>query len=275
MSEATAALEVRNVRRAYGSLLAVADVSFEVQPGEVFVLLGANGAGKSTVLRSIAGLQRVDSGEIRVSGLSVQTDPVEARRRLGYLPEETILYPDLTGRETLQMSGALRGMEPERVDDRAGALLRFFDLEAAADRAVSGYSRGMRRKVSVAMALLADPPTLLFDEPTGGLDPPSIALFRSVLREARARGRGVLLSTHVLAEVEGEADRIAIMEKGLLKAMGTPAELRQQADLAADSSLEDVYLLLTGRQRRSAASLFDSAVDADTDPGAAEDSSNG
>lgn len=263
MSESTPALEVRNVRRAYGSLLAVSDVSFKVQPGEVFVLLGANGAGKSTVLRSIAGLQRVDSGEIRVSGLSVQTDPVEARRQLGYLPEESILYPDLTGRETLQMSGALRGMEPARVEERAAALLRFFDLEAAADRAVSGYSRGMRRKVSVAMALLADPPTLLFDEPTGGLDPPSIALFRSVLREARDRGRGVLLSTHVLAEVEGEADRIAIMEKGLLRAMGTPEELRQQADLSADASLEDVYLLLTGRQRRSAAALFDAGTDTD------------
>ncbi len=250
-------LEVRGVSKSYGSVKAVIDVSFSVAPGEIVVLLGDNGAGKSTILRSIVGLQGIDAGSILVDGRDVSHDPIGARAALGFLPEETVLYPDLTGRETLQMAGALRQLDGDRVERRADALLSFFKLEGAADRPVKGYSKGMRRKVALSVALLGEPPVLVLDEPTGGLDPVNIALFRSVLREARDRRKAILLSSHLLAEVENDADRLAIMKGGALLAIGDHAELRKTAGLPEDAPLEQVYLSITGHQLGSAAGAFE------------------
>ena len=248
-------IDIQHVTKRYGDLEALSDVSFHVQPGEVFGLLGPNGAGKSTLAKILTGLLRPDTGTASIDGVDVAQHPVDARARFGYLPEESVLYDVLTAREHLQLFADLRQVPHDQALPRAQRLLDFFDLSHAADREVSTYSRGMRRKTSIALTLMANPPAILFDEPVGGLDPDGVRLFAELLAELKRRNHAVIVQSHILGLVEKRCDRIGILDRGSLLACGTLDELRAQTN-QPDADLEDLFLAITGRTVKDATHLL-------------------
>lgn len=249
-------IEVCGVEKSYGELQALAGVSFTVQPGETFGLLGHNGAGKSTLAKILSGLLRPDAGAAKICGLDVAEDPQGVRAHFGYLPEESVLYEELSAREHLELFGALRGVSPRPASERAARLLDFLDLSEAADRPVGTYSRGMRRKTAIAVSVVGDPEVLLFDEPTGGLDPDGAHRFAELLAELKRRERTVVIQSHILGMIEKRCDRIGILDHGELLACGTVDELRQQAELPG-ADLEDLFLKLTGQEEKDATGLLE------------------
>lgn len=249
-------IEVAGIEKSYGELSALSGVSFTVNPGETFGLLGHNGAGKSTLAKILSGLLRPDAGQVRICGVDVALDPQGVRQHFGYLPEESVLYDELSAREHLELFAAIRGVAPEAAQARAERLLGFHDLSAAADRAVGTYSRGMRRKTAIAVAVVGDPSVVLFDEPTGGLDPDGARRFAELLEELKRRERTLVISSHILGLVEKRCDRIGILDHGRLLACGTLEELRAEAELP-EADLEDLFLKLTGQEARDATGLLD------------------
>jgi ABC-2 type transport system ATP-binding protein len=233
------------VEKSYGDVRALKSVSFEVRAGEVFGLLGANGAGKTTLNRCIATLIRPDSGRIEVAGCDVEKDPDGVRAALGYLAEFPQLYPALSAEEFLRFAGGLRGVSGDELSSRIDRWLELFELQEARGRPLKGFSQGMLRKTALAATLLGEPRVVLLDEPTNGLDPPSVYLFRRVLEGLRDEGRTVLLSSHVLPFVAKVCDRIGILAGGGLRAVGTQAELRIEANLP-DADLEELFLHFSG-----------------------------
>ncbi|HEU0294750.1 MAG TPA: ABC transporter ATP-binding protein [Anaerolineales bacterium] len=238
-------IETRNLIKRYGDKVAVDDVSFDVYQGEVFGFLGPNGAGKTTTIKVIVGLLQPTSGTVKVAGYDVQAQPMLAKASSGYVPDTPNLYAKLTGRELLRFVGDLYNMDRARVARRIDELLRMFDLTGAADDTVDSYSHGMQQKTSLAAALMHDPKVLILDEPTVGLDPKSARLIKDILRQLADRGAAVMLSTHILEIAERMCDRIGIINKGQLIAVGTMNELRT-LDATGRTSLEDIFLSLTG-----------------------------
>ncbi len=204
-------IDVVDLTRTYGRVSALRGVTLRVGPGERVCLLGHNGAGKSTLMKILAGQLLPSGGSVRVGGVDVAADPEGARRAMGFVPEEPALYDYLTAREFLELVVALRG---------AGTIedgLTIADLGADADRLVREYSQGMRRRTALAAALVARPPVLILDEALNGLDPPSSARVRDILRQRAEEGAAVLLSTHVLEIAQAFATRVVVLEKGLLR----------------------------------------------------------
>ncbi|MGE5222822.1 MAG: ABC transporter ATP-binding protein [Omnitrophica WOR_2 bacterium] len=228
----------------YGDKLAVDDVSFNVYGGEVFGFLGPNGAGKTTTIKMIVGLLQPTSGFVRVDGYDVQTQPLKAKAASGYVPDTPNLYPKLSGREFLRFVGDLYELERNRVERRIEELLRLFDLSDAGDDLLDSYSHGMKQKTVLAAALMHDPRVLVLDEPTVGLDPKSARLIKDILRQLADRGAAICLSTHILEIAERMCDRIGIINKGKLVAVGSMDELRAMGQ--GETSLEDIFLNLTG-----------------------------
>lgn len=239
-------IEARQLVKQYGEKIAVNDVSFEVFGGEVFGFLGPNGAGKTTTIKMIVGLLQPSSGTIKVAGYDVQTQPLLAKACSGYVPDTPNLYAKLTGRELLRFVADLYDLDRKMVARRIEELLRTFDLTSAADDTLDSYSHGMQQKASLSAALIHDPRVLVLDEPTVGLDPKSARLIKDILRQIADRGAAVMLSTHILEIAERMCDRIAIIDKGQLVAVGTMDELRALGETAGGSSLEDIFLHLTG-----------------------------
>jgi ABC-2 type transport system ATP-binding protein len=229
----------------YGDKVAVNNVSLEVQAGEVFGFLGPNGAGKTTTIKMIVGLLQPTSGTVRVAGFDVQTQPMQAKASSGYVPDTPNLYAKLTGRELLRFVGDLYDLDRQHMAQRTEELLRVLDLGEAADNTIDSYSHGMQQKASLAAALMHDPKVLVLDEPTVGLDPKSARLIKDILRQMADRGSAVFLSTHILEIAERMCDRIGIINKGELVAVGTMNELRSLGK-AGEVSLEDIFLGLTG-----------------------------
>ena len=240
-----ALIETRNLVKRYGDKLAVDNVSLQVQSGEVFGFLGPNGAGKTTTIKMIVGLLQPTSGSVHVAGVDVQAQPLLAKASCGYVPDTPNLYAKLTGRELLRFVGDLYDLDRQQVAQRTDELLRVLDLTAAADDTVDSYSHGMQQKASLASALMHDPKVLVLDEPTVGLDPKSARLIKDLLRQMAERGAAVFLSTHILEIAERMCDRIGIINKGQLVAVGTMTELRSLGK-AGEVSLEDIFLGLTG-----------------------------
>ena len=238
-------IETQNLVKKYGDKVAVKDVSLAVQAGEVFGFLGPNGAGKTTTIKMIVGLLQPTSGTVRVAGYDVQSQPLQAKAASGYVPDTPNLYAKLSGRELLRFVGDLYDLDPQRVAQRTEELLRVLDLEEAADNTIDSYSHGMQQKASLAAALMHDPKVLVLDEPTVGLDPKSARLIKDILRQMAERGSAVFLSTHILEIAERMCDRIGIINKGELVAVGTMNELRSLGK-AGEASLEDIFLSLTG-----------------------------
>jgi ABC-2 type transport system ATP-binding protein len=239
-------LEARGLYKYFGSTMAVAGIDLAAGPGEVFGLLGPNGAGKTSTLRMLCGLLTPTHGEIRVAGHDLERERTAAKASIGYLDEEPIVYPHLTGREFLHLVADLYGVErgPAR-EQTIRRLLEILEFSDKVDDLISSYSHGTRQKVGLASVLVHDPQVMLLDEPTNGLDPRAARRVKDLLQELSTRGRTVLISTHILEIAQALCDRVAIMNRGRVVAMGTLAELRAGAG-AADATLEDLFLQLTG-----------------------------
>jgi len=239
-------ITVERLRRVYGSFTAVDDLSFHVTAGEIVGLIGPNGAGKTTTLRSLAGILRPTAGHVRIDGHDLVQDPIEAKRRLAFMPDEPHLFEYLTVEEHLRLTARLYTVGD--FEARARALLDELEL-AGREKSLPGeLSRGMRQKVMIACGLVRDATTLLFDEPLTGLDPIGIRKMRETIVARGRSGAAILLSSHLLHLVEEICTRVIIMDHGRIVADGTFAELASRADLAsAGSNLEQIFLRVTGR----------------------------
>src|SRR5438309_4325988 len=223
-------IRVEGLRKSFGELRAVAGVDLHVEQGEILVLLGQNGAGKSTTLRCLGGILRPDAGLIELDGLRLPDKLDEVRSRLGVVPDQARLYGRNTASEYLDRFGYLFGV-PETVRrERIAALLERFELADRSDTVLAAYSRGMAQKVALIRATLHEPDWIYCDEPTAGLDPVAAADMRRYLGEPKARGAALIVTTHVLGEAELMADRVAIMRRGVIVAEGTLDELREEAE---------------------------------------------
>ncbi len=237
-------IETKNLVKRYGDKTAVNNVSFEVYGGEIFGFLGPNGAGKTTTIKLIVGLLQPTSGFAKVAGYDVQLQPLQAKAANGYVPDTPNLYPKLSGRELLRFVGDLYELDHNQIERRIDELLNLFDLYQAGDDPIDSYSHGMQQKTALAAALMHDPKVLVLDEPTVGLDPRSARMIKDMLRQMANRGAAVFLSTHILEIAERMCDRIGIIDKGELIAIGTMEELRSLGK--GETSLEDIFLSLTG-----------------------------
>ncbi len=222
------AVLVKNLRKSYGSTEAVKDVSFEVQPGEIFGLLGPNGAGKTTTLRSLCTLTTPDAGKIEVSGISVLDNPKIARQKLGYVAQEVAPDKVLTGRELLELQAALYHLPKAVTKQRIEAMLNLLDLQEYADKKTGTYSGGILKRLDLAAGLLHSPDVLVLDEPTSGLDIESRFTAWEFLRKLREAGTTVLITSHYLEEIDALANRVAIIDRGVVIATGTPSELKDK-----------------------------------------------
>lgn len=231
------------VSKRFGGRQALADLSLEIHAGEVFGLLGPNGAGKTTALRVLCGLLGADSGRVEIAGHDVATQPLLARRHLGYVPDGAPLYSNLSPFEHLCLVGRLHGLEEPRLAAEARRLLDALELWERSGDPVESFSRGMRQKVAIACAILPRPKLLVLDEPLTGLDVSSTMVIKALMRAWADRGGAVLVTSHLLEIVERVCDRIGILADGRRLAVGTLAELRTQA--GGGTTLEEVFRSLT------------------------------
>ncbi|MBD2159473.1 MAG: ABC transporter ATP-binding protein [Limnothrix sp.] len=222
----TPAIAIRNLQKRYGDVTAVDHVSLEVKPGEIFGLLGPNGAGKTTTIRCLCTLAQPDGGEIFVSGVSVLREPRSARKRLGYVAQDAALDKVLTGREMLELHGALYHLRREAIGQRIAAMADLLGLGDWLDRKTGTYSGGIRKRLDLATGLLHEPDVLVLDEPTAGLDIESRMAVWEFLRKLPQWGTTVLITSHYLEEIDALADRVAILDQGQVIALGTPSELK-------------------------------------------------
>ena len=237
-------VRVRELRKTFydesrGEVHAVDGVTFDCLPGEVFGLLGANGAGKTTTLRMLSTVLRPTGGEATVMGHDIVDEPEAVRRSLGFYSASTALYPRLTARETIDFFTRINGYPRDRVEVRVEELVRRFGITEYEHARVDKLSSGMKQKVSIARTVAHDPPVLIFDEPTVGLDVMNALEMVKVIRELKQEGKTVIFSSHIMSEVEKLCDRIGILHRGRLLALGTLDELR---DATGDHYLEDVFL---------------------------------
>ena len=235
------AIRTERLGKAYGATTALADLDLEVAAGEVIGYLGPNGAGKTTTLRLLLGLIRPTTGRAEIFGVDCQADPVEAHRRVAYVPGEANLWPALTGSETLHLLGRVFGHVDE---DYKKELIDRFALDP--DKKVRAYSKGNRQKVVLIAALMTRADLLLLDEPTSGLDPLMEQTFRECITEARDRGQTVFLSSHILSEVEALCERVAILRDGRLVDIGTLEQMRHLKAVTIDIEFEGAAPALAG-----------------------------
>jgi ABC-2 type transport system ATP-binding protein len=231
-------LEVRELTKRYTTVTAVQDVSFTVKPYEVLGYLGPNGSGKSTTVNIITGLLEPTRGEVLFNGRGIQSQLIEYKRRLGYVPESPHLYPHLTGREYLQLVGRLRGLPPKTLTSKIDDLLQLFSLGSSRHSPIASYSKGMRQKVLISAALLHNPDILVFDEPLSGLDVTSALVFRNLIKTLAREGKIILYSSHVLEVVEKVCTHVMILRKGRVVANDSVEGLRSLMNLP---SLEDIF----------------------------------
>ncbi|MEA5452923.1 ABC transporter ATP-binding protein [Leptolyngbya sp. CCNP1308] len=223
-----AAVSIKNLKKSYGAVEAVRDVSLTIEPGEIFGLLGPNGAGKTTTIRCLCTLATPDSGTLEVMGVSVVEQPRLVRQYLGYIAQEVALDKVLTGRELLQLQAAIyhmpKGVSGRRIDQ----MIDLLDLGDWADQKTGNYSGGLRKRLDLALGLLHQPDLLVLDEPTVGLDIETRAAVWTFLRQLRAAGTTILITSHYLEEVDALADRVAIIDRGQVISSGTPSELKDK-----------------------------------------------
>ena len=238
-----------NLRKQFGNVVAVDDVSFSAPDGAVTGLLGPNGAGKTTSLRMVYGLLKPASGKVEIDGIDVALRPLEAQARIGVLPDISGLYTRLTAREHIRYYGNLQGLKGAELETRINKWVDILSLQDVIERRVAGFSHGERTKVALARALVHNPQNILLDEPTNGLDVMSTRAVRELIRRLRAEGRCVVFSSHVMQEVSALCDRIVVIAHGRVAAEGTAEELLLQT---GQTSLEDAFVHLAGVQGEDA-----------------------
>ena len=239
MSDSLAAIE--EVAKRYGDILAVDGVSLSLRGSEVYSLVGANGAGKSTLIRMLVGIAEPDSGRVLICGEDLANRSPAARRHLGYLPEELILYDRLTGLEYLELVAGLKEADPSGISEEVD----FFELTRFQQKLVGGYSLGMRKKLGLAAAMLGKAEVVVLDEPLNGLDVEMMRKLRHRIEAERNNGRALLVASHVMSFVERISDRIGVMRAGKMIAEGSPAELREIAKMN-NAPFEDVFFHFAG-----------------------------
>ena len=232
-------IEALRLTKIYGKFRAITDVTFSVPKGQVCAFLGPNGAGKSTTMKILTGYLTATSGTARIAGIDIQTDRLQALERLGYLPENGPLYPEMTPLSLLRFFGRARGMNSSRIATRIDEVIRRCALEAVIEKPIGKLSKGYKQRVGMAQVLLHEPDVLIMDEPTTGLDPNQIAEVRRLIREL-GQDKTVLLSTHILQEVEAMADRVVFVNLGRIVYDGTPTEMRERW-----ATLDDAFHALT------------------------------
>jgi sodium transport system ATP-binding protein len=243
MIDTAGGLDARSLGKRFGDVVAVADVSLMVRPGEIVGLLGPNGAGKTTTLRMLAGILSPDRGRVLVDGVDVHADPIVAKRRIGFLSGDTQLYQRLSPREVLAYFGQLYELDPAVVAARSRTLIAELDMGAYADRACGTLSSGQKQRANVARAFLHDPPLLILDEPTNALDVVSGQFIVQAIRQARDAGRAVLFSTHIMGEAEYLCDRIVLIHQGRVVDAGPLADLLVRS---GQRNLTDAFLHYAG-----------------------------
>lgn len=219
-----ASIELKNVTKKYGNLVAVDSLSFQVVQGEVFGFLGPNGAGKTTTIKTMLGLLKPTAGDVYLRGKNVQKQRREATVNIGYLPEQIQLYGNLTGRETMNFFSEVKDASKRECTD----LLKKVNLWDPSDRKVGGYSQGMAQRLAIAQSLLGSPSLLVWDEPAAGLDPEGVALVKDIVKNYVSNGGTVFFSSHILPNVQEVADRVAILVKGQLRALDSVQNLREK-----------------------------------------------
>jgi len=233
-------ISVKGLKKSYGDVEALKDVSFEFDRGETVALLGGNGSGKSTSINIMAGLLAPDSGAVDVQGVDPFKSPNEARKKIGVFPDKPGLFPNLTVREHFRFFGGLHGLDGHALDDAVDKTIAMLGIEDLAERITKGFSQGQTVKVALGRAVVHSPDYLILDEPSRGLDIYAVRQLREMLMTFRSAGTGILFSSHVMQEVEILADRLVIIADGVVCAQGQPDALKEQA---GTNSLEDAFMV--------------------------------
>ncbi|HEU4582099.1 MAG TPA: ABC transporter ATP-binding protein [Polyangiaceae bacterium] len=246
-----AMLVIEGLGKRYGEFSAVQELNLQVQEGEMFALLGPNGAGKTTTLRILMGFLKATAGRARIAGLDCFEQRVELKRIIGYLPDDPSFYDYLRGREIIEFSGSMHGLARALVEARSRPLVERLELGDALNDYAVNYSRGMKKKLALVCALLHEPRLLILDEPSSGLDPLATRGLNALLLECQARGTTILLSSHLLDQVERLCGRMAILAQGSIAAVGTLEELRRER--GANHSLEEIFFAVAAPDRAGSA----------------------
>jgi ABC-2 type transport system ATP-binding protein len=240
-------IKVKAVEKRYGSFQALKPIDLHVRKGEVFGFLGPNGAGKTTLIRMLAGVMPPTTGTAEIGGFSMASDAIAAKRIVGYIPDRPYLYEKLTAREMLRFIGGIYGVTSEEIEGRGEELLTEFGLSQVGDQLVEGFSHGMKQRLTFCAALLHRPQLVIVDEPMVGLDPQGARLAKNLFRKLADEGNTVFLSTHSLDVAQEVCDRLVIINKGAIVAMGSYTEIRSSAHPDA-TGLEDVFMRLMSEE---------------------------
>lgn len=244
------AIGVEKFTKDYGEVIAVDDLTLRIPEGEIFGLLGPNGSGKTTTINCLSGLVEPTKGQLKVGGFDVQKESIQERRILGICPQETAFFPYLSGKENIELFGELYSVPREQLKRNVLYVIEKVGLTDDANRRVSKYSGGMKRRVSIAMALVQDPRIVFLDEPTVGMDPQSRRAIWDFIVELKEKGKTILLTTHYLEEAEQLCDEVGIIDHGKLIELGSPDSLKAKYGV---KDLEELFIQLTGRKIREGA----------------------
>jgi len=237
-------IELRNLTKKFGEMVAVNRLNLSVSEGEIFGFIGPNGAGKTTTLRMMGGVLAPTEGSVVIDGIHMADEPEEAKKRIGFIPDRPFLYEKLTGMEFLKFTADLYGMGDHLFRKKSEEILKKFSLYNWADELIESYSHGMKQRLIISAAILHDPKVIVVDEPMVGLDPAGTRMVKDLLRDLARGGTTVFMSTHTLAVAEDVCDRIGIIHRGVLIALGSAEELRLRARVQ-EGDLEEAFLILT------------------------------
>lgn len=246
-------IEVKNLTKKFRDFVAVDNINFEIKKGEIFGFLGPNGAGKTTTIRMLVTLLRPTSGMAKLAGFDIERDQDEVRKHIGLVAEKIILYNSLTAKENLNFFGQLFHLSKSEIGKRSAKWIDRLHMTEWMNSRVSTFSTGMKQRINIVRALLTEPDILFLDEPTLGLDPQTTHLIRTFIQELNDQGVTVLLTTHDMLEAEELSDRIAIIDHGKIVALDTVENLKKQVPGKVNPTMEDVFLAITGKEIRDAA----------------------
>lgn len=237
-------IELKNLTKRFGNVVAVNRLNLSVSKGEIFGFIGPNGAGKTTTLRMMGGVLAPTKGSVVIDGVNMASEPEKAKKRIGFIPDRPFLYEKLTGMEFLRFTADLYEIKDDLFRRKSEEVLKKFLLYDWGDELIESYSHGMKQRLIISAAILHDPKVIVVDEPMVGLDPAGIKMVKGLIRDLAQKGTTLFMSTHTLAMAEDVCDRIGIIHKGVLIAIGTIEELKRRAQVQ-EGDLEEVFLILT------------------------------